>query len=366
MKRIGFMVIASAVWLIVTSAAQAQEEVIYRGKDKDESIKKAIKAESAQGIVLTGSKDPIPAEIIQDVFYEVEPLSIRLSDYRPALVAEKNANDPSKEAKRQASLAEALQKYEGTLKGLKPGQTAAQRHLEYKVAYLSGIQAQEGGGDPSQAITRLQQFTSKHTDSWQLASALKMLAGLQVAQKQFGEAKKSYKQLAAANVSESTKMEAELGAAQVGVRAGEFAAALKDLQALSARLPKDSPFATRALVAQAECLAASKQGDQARKILQDVIQKTKDRGLKAVAYNALGQSYFDAGQLKEARWEFLWVDVVYNQDRNEHAKALYYLMRVFKQLNEMERAQECRDILLSDRQFQGLEYQRLAREEKLN
>lgn len=365
MKRIALMLTASTVWLALPSSGLAQEEVVYRGKDKDESVKKAIKAESAQGVVLAGVKDPIPAEIIQDVFYEVEPLSIRLSDYRPALLAEKNANDPSKEAKRPAHLAEALQKYEGTLKGLKAGQTSAQRHLEYKVAYLMGIQAQEGSGDVGQAIARLNDFAGKHTNSWQLVSALKMLAGLQIAQKQFDGAKKSYTQLANANVSEGTKLEAELGAAQVAVRAKEFGSALKDLQALSARLPKDSPFATRALVAQAECLAASKQGDQARKILQEVIQKTKDRSLKAVAYNALGQSYFDAGQLKEARWEFLWVDVVYNQDRNEHAKALYFLMRVFKQLNEMERAQECRDTLLSDRQFQGLEFQRLAREEKI-
>lgn len=364
MKRLGLILTASTLWLVTETAARAQEEVIFRGKDKDESIKKAVKAESAQGVVVAGAKDAIPAEVIVDVLYEVEPLSIRLSDYRPALVAEKNANDPAKEAKRQAHLAEAVQKYEGTLKGLKGGQTSAQRHLEYKVAYLMGIQAQEGAGDPDQAINRLKQFASKHTDCWQIVSALKMLAGLQIAQKQFSAAAETYRQLAGANVTESTKLEAELGEAQVSVRGKEFAKAENKLKTLIARLPKDSPFATRALVAQAECLAAGKKGDQARKILQEVIQKTKDRSLKAVAYNALGQSLFDAGQLKEARWEFLWVDVVYNQDRNEHAKALYYLMRIFEQLNETERAQECRDTLLSDRQFQGLEYQRLAREKK--
>lgn len=360
MNRFG--AIAALVLAVSAATARAQEEIIYRGKDKDESIKKAIKAESARGIIVAGAKEPIAPETIVDVIYEVDPIEIRLSSYRPALAAEKLANDPSKEAKRAANLADAIQKYEATLKGLKPG-PLAQRHMEYKIAYLMGIQAQEGGS-PEAAIARLTEFKSKNPDSWQLLSALKMLAALQIAKGQFGDAETTYRDLAKANVSDDVKLEAELGAAQVNLRAKKHAAALGSLNKLMAKLPKDSPFATRVLVAQAECLAADKKGEEARKILGDVITKTRDPALKAVAYNTLGQSYFDAGMHKEARWEFLWVDVVYNQDRNEHAKALYYLMRIFEQLNENERAQECRDTLLNDRQFQGLEYQRLAREKK--
>lgn len=361
MKRFGLLM--SLTFFLATATARAQEEVTYRGKDKDETVKKAIKAESARGIVLVGAKDPIPAATIVDVVYEVDPIDIRLSSYRPAMAAEKLANDPSKEAKRQANLADAISKYEATLKGLKPG-PAAQRHMEYKIAILQAIQAQESGASPDVAIAGLKAFKTKHPDCWQLVSALKMLAGLQLAKGQFTDAEQTYKDLAGANVSDEIKLEAELGTAQVSMRNKQHNVALKKLQEIMGRLPKDSPFAVRALIAQAECLAAAKKGEEARKILGDVIGKTKDPALKAVAYNALGQSYFDAGMHKEARWEFLRVDVVYNQDRNEHAKALYYLMRIFEQLNENERAQECRDTLLNDRQFQGLEYQRLAREKK--
>lgn len=360
MKRIGLL--AAIVMALSSSAARAQEEIIFRGKDKDESVKKAIKAESARGIIVAGAKEPIAPETIVDVVYDVEPIDVRLNAYRPAMAAEKLANDPTKEAKRQANLADAIAKYEATLKGLKPG-PLAQRHMEYKVAYLMGIQAQEGG-TPDAAIARLIAFKDKNPDSWQLLSAIRMLAGLQIAKGQYGPALKSYQDLAGANVSDEIKVEAQLGAAQVKVRSKNHAAALDDLNKLLVTLPKDSPLATRVLVAQAECHAAAKKGDEARKILNDVITKTRDPALKAVAYNTLGQSYFDAGMHKEARWEFLWVDVIYNQDRNEHAKALYYLMLIFGQLNENERAQECRDTLLNDRQFQGLEYQRLAREKK--
>jgi len=361
MNRIG--VFAASAIVLWAGQARAQEEIIFRGKDKDESVKKSIKSESARGIIVAGAKEPIAPEIIVDVIYEVEPIDIRLSSYRPAQAAEKLANDPSKEAKRAANLADALQKYEATLKGLKPS-PPPQRHLEYKIAYLMGIQAQEGAGTPEAAIARLIDFKNKHPDSWQLLSALKLLAALQIAKGQFADAETTYRDLAKANVADDVKLEAELGAAHVNLRGKKIAAAQGILSGLLAKLPKDSPFATRVRVAQAECLAAEKKGPEARKILGDVITKTRDPALKAVAYNTLGQSYFDAGMHKEARWEFLWVDVVYNQDRNEHAKALYYLMRVFEQLNENERAQECRDTLLNDRQFQGLEYQRLARERK--
>ncbi len=96
--------------------------------------------------------------------------------------------------------------------------------------------------------------------------------------------------------------------------------------------------------------------------MQQVNKETTDKNLKASAYNALGVSYYSGEQLKEARWEFLWVDVVYNQDKAEHAKALYYLYKIFDKLDEKERAQECREAL-SDRAFTGLEWQRLLLKE---
>ncbi len=371
MRRCVLILALGTAWLAAaTSTARAQEEVFFRGKEKDESIKKAIKTESAGGIVLAGSKDVIPADVILDVVYEVKPLGIQVNQYRPARNAEKNANDPGMEGKRPGQLAEAIGKYEAALKGLDAGQTAAQRHLEYKIAYLTGIQAQEGAGSVDQAIARLKEFQSKHADCWQILSALKLLAGLQIAQKRFDDAETTYSVLAKANVPDEIKLEAELGAAQVNLRAKKYAQAQKRIQELLARLPKD----TRVRIAEAEYLAAAavanegaatKKGDEARKKLQEIITASKDPSLKAIAYNALGQSYFDAGMFKEARWEFLWVDVVYNQDRSEHAKALYYLMLIFQQLNDNERALECRDALLNDRQFQGLEYQRLAREKKI-
>ena len=71
-----------------------------------------------------------------------------------------------------------------------------------------------------------------------------------------------------------------------------------------------------------------------------------------------------AGKHQEALWEFLWVDAVFNQDKTQHAKALFYLWKTFEQLNNQERAIQCRDLLATDRQFAGTEWQREAMKAK--
>src|SRR5262249_54759497 len=139
--------------------------------------------------------------------------------------------------------------------------------------------------------------------------------------------------------------------------------ALKRVQALAAKLPKDSKFQGRAKVAEAECLAAAKKDAPAIALLRQVIKEANDKNVKALAYNTLGQCLYNGEHLKEARWEFLWVDVVYNQDKAEHAKALYYLAKIFDKLDEKDRAQECRDALVSERAFAGMEWQRQALKE---
>jgi predicted Zn-dependent protease len=184
---------------------------------------------------------------------------------------------------------------------------------------------------------------------------------MQIAEKKYAEAEQTYGELKSAQVSDDTKNEAEFLQAEVNIQAGKADKAMTILRGLATRLPKDR-IGMRARVAEAECLAAAGKTADANKLLHDMLKDSTDKGLKAMAYNTLGKNHFKQGQFKEALWEFLWVDVVYNQDKNEHAKALYYLSQVFDKLGDRDRAQECREAL-NDRQFAGLEFQRLAQSE---
>ena len=346
MQRVVFAVIVFALW---NGTIRAEEEVFIRGQAK--STKGSIKEESGRGITL--GKLTIPAADILDVVYqELEPVGVRF-DYRNKGV----------KAEKEGKLADAMAAYEDALKKMSAGQKSAQRHLEFKIAVLSAQLARDEGGNIQPAIARLKDFNTRYTDCWQLTATHKLLARILLEQKQFKEAEETYKTLAAANVSDDVKQEAELSAALVSLAAGKHEQARKNLESLIARLPKNSPYIARAKIGQAECLAV-KNPAEARTQLRQIIKETTDRSLKAAAYNAVGEIFYKEKKLKEARWEFLWVDVEYNQDRAEHAKALYYLMEIFFQLSEPERARECREMLL-DSQFNGLEYQRLAKDKKL-
>jgi tetratricopeptide (TPR) repeat protein len=342
-------VLALIVFALATAAGRAEEEIFIRGQAK--STKGDIKEESGRGI--TVGKLTVPAADIVDVVYqELEPVTVRF-DYRNKGV----------KAEKDGKLADAMAAYEDALKKMKAGQKSAERHLQFKIAVLSAQLARDEGGNIQPAIARLKNFNTKYTDCWQLTTTHKLLARIFLDQKQFKDAEDTYKALAAANVADDVKQEADLSAALVSLAAGKHEVASKNLESLIARLPQNSPYIARARIGQAECLAVKKP-NEARKQLQQIIKETTDRSLKAAAYNAMGEIFFKEKKLKEARWEFLWVDVEYNQDRAEHGKALYYLMEIFFQLSEIDRARECREALL-DTQFNGLEYQRLAKDKKL-
>ena len=113
-------------------------------------------------------------------------------------------------------------------------------------------------------------------------------------------------------------------------------------------------------MARAEVLIGINQMDPAIKILQDVVKSSGDRQTMALAHNTLGECLYKSQKYAEARWEFLFVDTIYNQDKSQHAKALYYLWKTFGHLNDGERGQQCRT-LLDGPQFAGTEFQKLAK-----
>jgi hypothetical protein len=357
-----FLSAALITCLLGASVAHAQEEIFLKGQEK--GLKGTIKSESPKGIVLSTSKEPIPAENIVDVHYDFpDSATVRINFYRPAQKAEKASLDlAAKDADRKASLAEAIKKYEETaakVTGNDATSKSARRHLEYKVAMLRLRQVHEDGAPPELAIGKLKEYKARHPVSWQIVRVLESLGRLQMGQSDYKGAEETFKELAGRDISADAKLEAQLLAIQAEIQDGRHAQALKELQGLS---PKDAVSAARVKVAQAQCLVATKQADklqEAQKMLRGLLKDSADRHVKAAAHNALGGILFDKGEFKDARWEFLWVDVVYNQDREEHAKALYYLWKIFENLTDAVRAQECREALLGP-QFAGMEYQRQA------
>jgi hypothetical protein len=367
-------VFAVLVLLVPAGAgvARAQDEVILRAQPEKPIPGKFVQ-ESPHGIKLADRADEIPADQILDVYYDI-PRDISVKSYRAAQQRERSYLTTRPAAERRTALAEALKYYQATRAALAKvaGHAAAKRHLAYKEAELRLWQAREenDSGKLQLALDALKAFIDAKDgrDGWQAGRALMTLARQQVEMKEYAEAEKTYRSLADLSVADDLRDAARARAAAVPRYAKKVPDALARVKKLTEELPPGRRG--MAQVVYAECLAADKRLGEAVTLLNKVITETKDARLKARAYNALGRCYLDSQppdpqNLHEARWAFLFVDLIYRQDADEQAEALYHLDHIFRTLNEPERARECVDELLADRRFLGSEYLRRAlREQK--
>jgi lipopolysaccharide biosynthesis regulator YciM len=150
---------------------------------------------------------------------------------------------------------------------------------------------------------------------------------------------------AAANIPKEVRQDCELGIIETFIRGKKFAEAQGRLQAVLKNVPANDPQAARASVYQAKGVGASGKLAEAVAQLENIIAKTTDKDLKALAYNALGDCYRLNSKPKEALWPYLWVDVIYHQDRQEHAKAMAELAKLFEEQGDAARAKEYKDKL---------------------
>jgi tetratricopeptide (TPR) repeat protein len=351
----------------------AEDEVYLKGKDK--AIKGKITGESAKEVKI-GTKEIVAADQIADIIYDndFEKVNVKFT-YKKGVDAERQSLDPAKEDKRKSFVAEALKQFEEALT-LLTTEKYARRHIEYKIAMLRARQVMEDSDPPDKAIAKLKDFTKKHAGGWQITSAYQTLGQLQMDAGKFEDAENTYTSMSKLEtLSEETRMDATMLAIQAKLQAGKYADARAEIRSLEKQLPKGSRFHARARVAEAECLVAEarkfdkaddpqkiKLFEQAVDLIHDVIKDSSDRYVKAVGHNTLGYCYREQGKMKDAMWEFLWVDVVYNQDRMQHAKALYYLWDLFTKEGDAPHAQECREALMAP-QFVGLEYQKMLMKE---
>jgi tetratricopeptide (TPR) repeat protein len=366
-----YRILLLATFGIVAFALAADaDSVLVRGREK--AVVGDLKIEDAKGVIINTTKDKkkvdelIPAADVIDIAYDdIKPAELRLAGgaYKIARDADKEAGDASDPAKRKVALSAAITAYNKTLTDMQ-AHKSAKRTLEYRVAVLMVKQAVNDSLPTDKALTKLQAFKTAYPNSWQIVHVMPMIAQLQLDAKDYKGAEQTFQEMSEMDaLPPDVRTAAELEVVQVNVRAGNIAQAQKKLDVLEVKAKGNPAFASRVKMARAEVLVGQKKNDEAVPILQQVVKENNDKQIKAMAHNTLGECYFKATRYNEALWEFLWVDAVFNQDRGQHARALYYLWKCFEQLNNAERAQECREMLLNDRQFTGTEYQIRAKSE---
>jgi tetratricopeptide (TPR) repeat protein len=337
MKRIAVAVVLVGLFIFANNPGLAQTggkeaKVRYRLKDtgKTDSINGVIQEESLEGISIKGPKGvtKIPAQDILDVDY---------LEYLPV---------GDRPAARKAQTAEKANKYEeaiGLYQKLKPADKKAARHFEYRIAANLALQA-DSGGETKPAITALEKYMANHPDSWQMINVPKLLIPLQLHEKDVEGAQKTLKALDKAKIPDSLRQELNAMKSRSLMEAGKYDEAEKALADLI-KGTKDEAQVFRLRIQLADCMASNKQLPKAKAELQDIISKTNNPDMKAFALNTLGECCRKNGDNREAMWNFLYVDVLYNQNKEEHNRAIKNLAEVFEKLNDPKKAKQYADML---------------------
>jgi hypothetical protein len=369
--------LASAVALLTCLAPAAvrgqgaTDEVTYYDPAKKavDTLKGPIQEESPGGVaVKAGKGEPtmIPVAQIRDVSYQV-PLAQRAL-YRRVISTDEDHDKATDPDKRKDAFTKALAAIQTFEQDAKEPSARVLRDLKFRKARLYARQAE---GDPEQAdeaITLLSKFLGNddNSNSWQVVPVAQMLGALQEQKGDKAGALKTY-QTVANNVAIPKEVRQDFGIrqAQALIRTKQFTQAEQQLRKMAVALQAGDPEAQRIAVHLAECQVASGNFAQAEAKLKDILKSNADGTVKALACNTLADGYLAAKNTEEAFWYYLWVDTVFNQDKQERARAVYHLSKLFEQVrNDAGRAQQFRDRLLKEKEFDGTDGQNHARAEK--
>jgi tetratricopeptide (TPR) repeat protein len=352
-----------ACFVLMTSPPKAlcQDEVIF----KDPSAKKelhvvgTIDTESAASIVIKLSGHPesrtIPASDVVDVIYQVPPLA--RPEYRAARNREAAASNAATADERRRELTAALRRYEQLAPKLSEGRS--RRHAEFKIATFQVFVARADRAQLDLAIEHLNHFKSSKPSSWQISRCANLLGKIQQERHDWDGARRTYEELrATADLPAEVVRDCDLKIAQAALRAGKLTEAERKLADLAKAIAPDCSLGYRIRISLTELRSLSGQTDEAVRSLENLVFGVADPQIKAEVYNALGDCHRRAKKPREALWNYLWVDVIYHQDPEEHARALYHLSQLFREFGDDDRAAQYRDRLDSDPRFVGIIFPR--------
>jgi hypothetical protein len=326
MKRsIGFVALAILMAMVAGQTWVLGQDKVERRDKKGGTINVSgkILEESSAGVKIKpqglGKEEVIPSSDILRVTYGDVPAKASL-DLGKLAPAEAARDFPT-----------ILKGYEGVqaLPEMKTASAGARRYFDYRIASLRGFVA-DGDEQLKAAIKGLADFAIAHPDSWEYPHAARQLGRLQADMGDFSGATATLKALRTAAVPAEFQQDATAALIDVAFQSDDYATGATRIKDALAD-PKTSP-ALKARVDMYQLGLEVANGDLATTVkkIEDAIAKTPDPALKGLGYNVLGDVYLAKNHKRDAMWSYLWVDVVYNQDRGEHLKAMSRLIKIFE------------------------------------
>lgn len=237
------------------------------------------------------------------------------------------------------------------------------KYFEFRIAMTSAKAADEVTDEATavakadEAVKLLDNFLTGNKTGWEVWAAGSTCARLQASgvetvkngdnqteRRTFQEASRSWGKVAkAADLAADLKLEAAIQEIDTRIRARQLADAKGLLDEAQKTAPAGPAKDRLAILALAQKFGDNANPDEGIKAIEAEIAKVKNPAVLATAYGMMGELYLAAGKPREAMWQYLWVEVVYNQDRDEVLKALVRLSDAFRQQGDEDRAKTYRE-----------------------
>jgi TolA-binding protein len=331
----GLLGVAMAL-LVSNSVVQGQDKIERRDRktDKTVTVTGKIVEESMAGLKVRaagGKEDLIPGGDVLRIFYD-DLGALKLA-FNTIFINEEKEKDAAKilkdynDFKAKASNAS----------DLKP---AIKRYIDFRIAQVQAVGA-ETDRSKEEARVALNTFVSTYPGTWEYAQAVQMLARMLAEVGDYEGAAKALDGLVrnpgappdVKQESEAMLVDAMFQSKKSDQAKARISAGLKDPD-----LPEQQKARYRIYQIGIAALAPDAKLDDEIKKLDEAIAKTNDTTLKALAYNIMGDCYYQTNKKRDAMWSYLWVDVVYPQDKNERLKAMTKLVKIFQDENDTEKA----------------------------
>ncbi|MDB5305872.1 MAG: hypothetical protein JWO38_74 [Gemmataceae bacterium] len=233
------------------------------------------------------------------------------------------------------------------------------RFLEFKVATLAARAADDTPDEAAaqakmeEAAKLLELFLNANKTGWEVWPVAQTCARVQLSlTKKDGEADRRLFEESArtwgkvvknADVPADLRLEAGIQEVDNYLRARKWAEARSTLDEVEKTAPAGGSKDRLAIFRQV--LKAADGGNPLDGVgaIEADVAKTKDPAVRATGYGMIGELYLVADKPREAMWAFLWVEVVYNHDRDEVLKALVRLSDTFRLQGDEDRTKAYKD-----------------------
>lgn len=220
--------------------------------------------------------------------------------------------------------------------------------VEFYRAAASARLALAGTGSIDDAGKLVANFVINYPENYHYWEATRLVAELLLAKGQVDKAIGYFQAVAQAPwPGYKAQAGADIGWAYLSAKKIDEAEKAFD-QVLTLQISGDDTPKLLATIGKARCLAAKGQTDQAISMIQEILKRpdlVENAEIMGRAYATLGLAYRRAGQIKQAIFAFLHVDLLYFRHAPSHIEALQNLVELWPQAQHPERAAEAAKVL---------------------